>query len=112
METEKVVTFVYYLGYFMSIVFALLGTPMAFNMVSPNSWYGVRTASTLGDPNVWYSVNSVVGFALIFSGILSIALIYFFNHFVKFNMTNTIIFNSFIPIIVPIFIIAAAFIIK
>lgn len=51
-----------------SLVFALVGVlfvglsiPLIQNRVSPNRYYGFRTAKTLSDPKIWYEVNRIQG---------------------------------------------------
>lgn len=109
MEPEKATVYVSYGGYFISILYVVLGLPLAFRMVSPNSWYGVRTANTLQDPNVWYSTNYTAGLSFIASGFLCIALIYIFNNVIKVNAMTSILVSSFVPIIVPMIALVAIF---
>ena len=60
------------MAYFLSVLFILLGAPLAMKAIGPNRWYGFRTARTLGDREVWYSVNVLGGKALIAAGIASL----------------------------------------
>lgn len=63
-----------------SVIFIVLGTPLAMRAVAPNRWYGVRTSTTLSDPQTWYSVNATGGKALIAAGIASIIILVLVNY--------------------------------
>jgi uncharacterized membrane protein len=52
-----------------SLLIVVLSVPLAFGLVPPNRFYGVRTAATLADPAAWYAVNRTGGMALILAGV-------------------------------------------
>ena len=60
------------IGYCVSALFIILGLPLVFEAVAPNSLYGVRTAAALSDENSWYHINSIGGWGVVVSGVLSI----------------------------------------
>ena len=57
--------------FFMCILFIALGYPLANKMVSPNSWYGLRTPTTLSNPETWYAANVLGGKAMMVAGGIS-----------------------------------------
>lgn len=109
MESEKISGIVVYGSYIISIIYGLLAFPLAFNMVTPNSWYGVRTQSTLQNPDVWYSVNNTAGWGLLLASFVCVAVIYYFNNFVSLSTDNKIIVSTMAPIFVPIIVLTIAF---
>ena len=53
---------------FIGTLFIVIGLPLAFEKIGPNSVYGFRTAKTMSDPRVWYSVNRIGGIDFCISG--------------------------------------------
>lgn len=62
--------------YFLTLVFFVVGVPMALRIVAPNGFYGVRTSMTYSNPEVWYDVNQDVGTAMIVSSIVAALAVY------------------------------------
>ncbi|PCK32423.1 SdpI family protein [Pseudoalteromonas piscicida] len=102
MSLEKILLIVSYAGYAMSALFTLLGIPLVAKIVSPNSFYGVRTAETLQNTATWYSVNYTVGWGLILSGIISSLAIFLVSKFIKQPPETLIVINGVAPIVIPI----------
>jgi len=62
---------------------AALSLPLLRGKVRPNSWYGFRVPSTLGDPAVWYPVNRAMARWLLVAGVVTMAgaiALYFVPH--------------------------------
>jgi hypothetical protein len=52
----------------LGMVLVSLGLPLMRAKVSPNRWYGFRTATTLRSPDIWYPVNAMTGRHLMIIG--------------------------------------------
>ena len=57
-----------------AVAFILFALPLALNMVTPGSLYGVRLSLATNDPNLWYTVNQVAGWWMIGLGALTAVL--------------------------------------
>ncbi len=66
---------VIYMSYFTSVLYIVLGLPLALNWVKPNAWYGIRIKKTFESLDAWYSVNSLGGKAFIVAGVASLVMI-------------------------------------
>lgn len=53
-------------------VLLLLGIPLYFGKIPPNSVYGFRTRRTLADENLWYAVNRVAGRGMLLTGAVTL----------------------------------------
>lgn len=109
-ELAVVKTAMTILGYFISILILVLGVPLILEIVEPNTLYGVRTDQTLSDENSWYHLNSLAGWGMLASGILSCLALRFFKNRDDVDMTKAIISISFIPVIFPVFILGALYV--
>lgn len=58
----------------MPILLAAIGIPLALGLIAPNSFYGVRTATTLASDAAWYRANAAGGLSMVVSGIVGFAL--------------------------------------
>jgi uncharacterized membrane protein len=52
-------------------VLALLGIPLALQLIAPNSFYGIRTSATLNSAEVWYRANLFAGLVAVLAGTLA-----------------------------------------
>jgi len=51
---------------------AVVGLPMAFQLIPPNAFYGVRTSETLASVEIWYRSNFWSGVAALLVGLLAV----------------------------------------
>jgi hypothetical protein len=58
----------------------VLGFPLALGWVSPNRFYGFRTATTFSSFDAWYRINFATGVALIVAGVLSGMAVFLLDH--------------------------------
>ena len=74
-QEKKVLEGLQFIGYVLPVIILVAGAPLALNMIAPNNTYGVRTAKTYQSTETWYAVNSLGGWAMVASGVLSIAIL-------------------------------------
>lgn len=55
----------------LSVLFIVIGLPLAMNRIKPNGTYGFRVSKTLSDERIWYLVNSYYGKGNVLSGIIT-----------------------------------------
>jgi uncharacterized membrane protein len=53
------------------VLIAVVGLPMAFQLIPPNAFYGVRTSETLASVAIWYRSNFWSGVAAVLVGLLA-----------------------------------------
>jgi uncharacterized membrane protein len=54
------------------VLLALVGIPLALELVVPNAFYGVRNAATLASPERWYRSNFYAGVAAVLGGAVAL----------------------------------------
>jgi uncharacterized membrane protein len=62
------------------VILIALATPLLFDKIPPNSFYGFRVSQTINNPNTWYAVNRYSARWLLFAGVSIVAaaiLLYF-----------------------------------
>lgn len=64
----------YILMFGMPIFTFATGVPLLMRWISPNRWYGFRTAATLASDSAWFSANEAVGLAMVMAGVVSLVL--------------------------------------
>lgn len=52
------------------VVLFITAIPLAFGKISINSWYGVRTRSTMRDERLWYRANKIYGWSAMIVNII------------------------------------------
>lgn len=97
------------LGYIISIIFIVLGLPLVFEVIEPNSSFGVRTAQALSDENSWYHLNSIGGWGMIVSGFLSFLTVRTLKNNEKLELVKSIVAISCVPAVLPIVILGCTF---
>lgn len=90
------------LGYVVSVIFIFLGLPLVFELIEPNSTYGVRTIKTLSDVNAWYHINKIGGWGMIASGLLSFLTIRKLNSNQNIESIKAITAIGCVPALFPI----------
>lgn len=50
------------------VLLAIVGFPLALELVAPNPFYGVRTTETLESLDAWYRANLLAGWVAVLSG--------------------------------------------
>ncbi|MEW8089092.1 MAG: SdpI family protein [Candidatus Thiodiazotropha endolucinida] len=66
------ITYVAWLGH---IIIISLFVPLYFNLIPINSWYGIRTITTMSSVDIWFRVNHIGAKYFIFAAIVCL----FFN---------------------------------
>lgn len=51
--------------YVPTAIIAAISLPLAFKLVPPNRFYGIRTANSMSDRDLWYRINCFGGFVLL-----------------------------------------------
>lgn len=97
------------LGYVVSVIFIVLGLPLVFELIGPNSTYGVRTAQALSDENSWYQLNSIGGWGMIVSGLLSFITIRTLKNNENLELVKSIFAISCAPALFPIVILGCTY---
>lgn len=108
-ELATVKTAMTVLGYVISAIFIVLGLPLVLEVIEPNSVYGVRTAQALSDENTWYQVNSIGGWGMIVSGLLSFLTIKTLKNNENLELVKSIVAISCIPALFPIVILGCTY---
>jgi len=54
-----------------SVLLALVGIPLALELVAPNPFYGVRTSTTLASMESWYRSNFYAGVVAVLGGTMA-----------------------------------------
>jgi hypothetical protein len=108
-ELATVKTAMTVLGYVISAIFIVLGLPLVLEVIEPNSAYGVRTAQALSDENTWYQVNSIGGWGMIVSGLLSFLTIKTLKNNENLELVKSIVAISCIPALLPIVILGCTY---
>ena len=57
------------------LLLALVGLPLALQLVPPNGFYGIRTEQTLASADIWYRSNLYGGLAAVVFGVLGTAFV-------------------------------------
>ena len=97
------------LGYVISVILIVLGLPLVLEMIEPNSAYGVRTAQALSDESAWYHHNSIGGWGMIFSGVLSFFAIRTLKNNEHMDLVKAIVAISFVPALFPVVILGLTY---
>ena len=71
----KVIKAVQYIRYILPVIIMATGLPLAFKMIGPNNIYGVRTAKAYESTEAWYAVNSLSGWVMVGSAVISFAVL-------------------------------------
>ncbi len=50
------------------MLLVLIGLPLAFKLIAPNPFYGVRMSETIGSPDLWYQANLYAGWVAVIFG--------------------------------------------
>lgn len=108
-ELTSVKTAMTVLGYVISVILIVLGLPLVLEMIEPNSAYGVRTAQALADESAWYHLNSIGGWGMIFSGILSFFAIRTLKNNEHIDLVKAIVAISFVPALFPVVILGLTY---
>ncbi|MDP5211952.1 SdpI family protein [Pseudoalteromonas tunicata] len=108
-ELATVKTAMTVLGYVISAIFIVLGLPLVLELIEPNSAYGVRTAQALSDENTWYHLNSIGGWGMIVSGLLSFLTIRTLKNNENLESVKSIVVISCIPALFPIVILGCTY---
>ena len=90
------------IGYVISFVLIVLGLPLVFEIIGPNSAYGVRTAQALSDENAWYNLNSIGGWGMVISGSLSFFSIRALKKNKNLDLVKSVVVISLVPALYPI----------
>ncbi|MFV0644949.1 MAG: SdpI family protein [Sphingomonadaceae bacterium] len=56
---------------FVPFLLALIGFPLAFGLIGPNSFYGYRSAASMASEAAWYRANHASGTAMVLLGVLA-----------------------------------------
>lgn len=99
---KKFVNYSSYLGYFVSLLFTLIGCPLALKLVEPNGIYGVRIPSTYQSAEAWYAINFAAGWALITVSLISIGLIFMLQHHWNSSAITSVVLSSLVPVFLPV----------
>jgi|GEM_PF-4217096 len=108
-ELASVKTAMAVLGYVISVILIVLGLPLVLGMIEPNSAYGVRTAQALSDENVWYHLNSIGGWGMIVSGVLSFFTICMLKNNENMDLVKAIVAISVVPALFPVVILGLTY---
>ncbi len=68
-------------SYVVSIVYIIVGVPLALNWIKPNAWYGIRIHRAYQSLDAWYLINGVGGKAFILAGLISLFVTALFQTF-------------------------------
>lgn len=64
--------------YVPTAIIAAISLPLAFKLVPPNRFYGIRTARSMSDEDIWYRTNCFGGFMLLAAA--AVASYIFYSH--------------------------------
>jgi glucose-6-phosphate-specific signal transduction histidine kinase len=98
-EVEK---FIPYVGYFLAVLFIVIGIPLALKLIGPNAWYGVRLTSTMENPDTWYAVNSLAGWCMVVAGGISLAIVFMAQNHWELDFITKIVVVVFTPAILAV----------
>ena len=108
-ELATVKTAMTVLGYVISAIFIVLGLPLVLEVIEPNSAYGVRTAQALSDEHAWYHLNSIGGWGMIVSGLISFITIRTLKNNENLELVKSIVAISCAPALFPIVILGCTY---
>lgn len=108
-ELATVKTAMTILGYVISMIFIMLGLPLVFEMIEPNSGYGVRTIQAMSNENAWYHLNSIGGWGMVVSGVLSFLAIRILKNDECLELVKAIVAISCVPALFPIVILGCTY---
>jgi hypothetical protein len=57
------------------LIFAIISVPLVLRLVPPNGSYGFRTHATRSSPAVWYAANAFMGWAMLISSAICVAVL-------------------------------------
>ncbi len=97
-------TFVSLLFIAAGILEIIIGTPLLFEKIKQNYFYGLRTKKTLNNEKVWYNANKFFGREAIFDGVL-LTIVSFFVFIYRYDFgVNFVTIIGIMFLIVPLFI--------